>query len=171
MHGPQPADDSFDQVWAIRDAVPDDVARICAFGATHVGPHYAPLIGDEAADQQVTRWWSASHIASAVDDSLVVIAEAGGVIVGVAERGVLGERHVLSKLYLDPAHRGVGLGPALIDAVARRLPASAERLYVEHFAGNTRAAAFYEREGFVVERVDRSDRNSALDVVWRARTL
>ena len=33
------------------------------------------------------------------------------------------------------------------------------------------ALHFYEREGFVVERVERSGTSAALDVVWRVREL
>ncbi len=133
--------------------------------------HYAPLIGDDAAAQQVSNWWSQTQTEAGVAGGLVVIAEAAGGVIGVAQRGRNGADHVLYKLYLDPARRGHGLGPALIEAVIQRLPAATSRLCVEHFAGNVRAAAFYERERFFVERVAKSDGDSALDVVWRARSL
>lgn len=42
----------------------------------------------------------------------------------------------------------------------------------EHFVANERAGAFYEREGFVAERIDPSPTDKpALGVVWRARQL
>lgn len=158
-------------VVAIRDAVGDDVRRICAFGAVHIPPHYAPLIGAVAAERQVSRWWGEAQIEPAVSGGLVVVAEERGRLVGVVQRGRHGADHVLYKLYVDPRRRGLGLGPCLIEAVIRRLPPDARRLSVEHFASNTRAGAFYEREGFVVERVERSGTSSALDVVWRVRDL
>jgi hypothetical protein len=37
----------------VRDAEHGDVAAICRFGEAHTRPHYAPLIGAEAADEQV----------------------------------------------------------------------------------------------------------------------
>lgn len=157
--------------WAIRAAEAADVAPICEFGEAHIRPHYTPLIGGQAAELQVSNWWNESHIQSAVFSGLIVIAEAEGRIIGVAQRGRNGSDHVLYKLYLDPDYRGRGLGPALIESIIQNLPSSAPRLCVEHFAGNERAAAFYEREGFNVERIERSDANSALDVVWRARDL
>jgi hypothetical protein len=41
--------------------------------------------------------------------------------------------------------------------------------HIEHFAANTRAAAFYEREGFTVRSIESSPTGrSELDVVWRA---
>ncbi|MBO3089653.1 GNAT family N-acetyltransferase [Cellulomonas dongxiuzhuiae] len=155
----------------VRDAATGDVASVCAFGRAHVPPHYAPLIGEAAAQQQVTTWWSEEQIGSAVGRGLVVVAEAAGRVVGVAQRGRAGDDHVLYKLYVDPLFRGRGLGPRLVDAVVRRLPPDARRLCVEHFAGNARAGAFYEREGFEVERTEPSGDDPALDVVWRARDL
>lgn len=171
MSSPGGRDGNIDPEWVIREAVSSDVMRICAFGDAHVRAHYAPLIGTEAAAQQVSIWWNPLQIGAAVSGGLIVIAEVAGDIIGVAQRGRNGADHVLYKLYLDPASRGRGLGPALIDAVIQRLPAATPRLCVEHFAGNARAAAFYERERFFVERVDHSEKDAALDVVWRARTL
>jgi hypothetical protein len=46
----------------VRDAEQDDVAAICRFGEAHIRPHYAPLIGAEAADEQVRRWWNETHV-------------------------------------------------------------------------------------------------------------
>ena len=159
-------------VEVIRSAEPSDVRAVCEFGETHVRPHYAPLIGEHAADAQVARWWNAEQIGAAVSAGLIVVAEAADGVVGVAQLGRAGVDHVIYKLYVDPRHRSHGLGPRLIEALVRRLPPDATRLCVEHFAGNERASAFYEREGFTVERVDPSPVDDpALDVVWRVRAL
>lgn len=156
----------------VRDARNDDVVAICRFGEAHIRPHYAPLIGAAAADEQVRRWWNDTHIGAAVAESLVVIAEADGQLVGVGQRGRRGADHVVYKLYVHPQHRSRGLGPQLIDALARQLPANVDRLYIEHFVANERAGTFYEREGFTVQRIEPSSTgNPALGVVWRARHL
>ena len=68
---------------AVRDAERGDVAAICRFGEAHIRPHYAPLIGAEAADEQVRRWWNEAHLGAAVAGGLVVVAEADGQILGV----------------------------------------------------------------------------------------
>jgi GNAT superfamily N-acetyltransferase len=156
----------------VRDARPDDVPQLCRFGEAHIRAHYAPLIGAAAAEDQVRTWWNEEHFARAVAAGLVVVAEADGRLVGVGQRGRDGAEHVVYKLYLDPAHRGSGLGPQLIDALIRQLPGDADRLYIEHFAANERAGEFYEREGFTVQRTEPSSTgNPALAVVWRARDL
>ncbi|HSO54241.1 MAG TPA: GNAT family N-acetyltransferase [Actinomycetes bacterium] len=154
----------------VRDAEHDDVAAICRFGEAHIRPHYAPLIGAEAADEQVRRWWNETHVGTAVAEGLVVVAEADGQVVGVGQRGRRGADHVVYKLYVHPQHRGRGLGPQVLDALTRQLPAHADRLYIEHFVANERAGAFYERAGFTVERIESSPtEDPALGVVWRAR--
>ena len=156
----------------VRDAEHDDVAAICRFGEAHIRPHYAPLIGAEAADEQVRRWWNETHVGAAVAEGLVVVAEADGQLVGVGQRGRRGADHVVYKLYVHPQHRGRGLGPQLLDALTRQLPANADRLYIEHFVANERAGAFYEHEGFAVERIESSPtEDPAVGVVWRARHL
>jgi GNAT superfamily N-acetyltransferase len=156
----------------VRDARVDDVAAVCGFGETRVRPHYAPLIGAEAADAQVRHWWNADAIGAAVAAGLVVVAEADGQVVGVGQRGRNGGDHVVYKLYVSPDHRGSGLGPRLLDALIAQLPPDADRLAIEHFAANERAGAFYEREGYRVERVEPSPTGDpGLGVVWRARAL
>lgn len=156
----------------VRKAEHDDVAAICRFGEAHIRPHYAPLIGAEAADEQVRRWWNETHVGAAVAEGLVVVAEADRQLVGVGQRGRSGADHVIYKLYVHPEHRSRGLGPRLLAAITRRLPADADRLYVEHFVANQRAGAFYEREGFTVERIESSPTGDpALGIVWRARQL
>ena len=152
--------------------MPDDVAGICAFGAAHVRPHYTPLIGAEAADAQVRDWWNERVIGAAVAAGLVVVAEVGGRVVGVGQRGRSGAEHVVYKLYVSPDHRGRGLGVRLLDALIGQLPADADRLLIEHFAANERAGSFYEREGYPADRIEPSATGDPrLAVVWRARSL
>ncbi|EOD65163.1 GNAT family N-acetyltransferase [Amycolatopsis vancoresmycina] len=155
----------------VRAAGPDDVGALRRFGEAHVRAHYAPLIGAAAADSQVRDWWNETHLAAAVAGGLVVVAE-DGELVGVGQRGRNGPEHVVYKLYVHPGQRGRGLGPRLLDALIAQLPAATGRLYIEHFAANERAGAFYEREGFTVERIEPSTTGDpALAVVWRAKTL
>ena len=67
---------------------------------------------------------------------------------------------------------GSGLGPRLLDALVERLPADSDRLFVEHVAANGRAGAFYEWEGFAVDRVEPSTTGRPeLAQVWRVRPV
>ena len=153
-------------------AEPADVVAIRDFGEAHIRDHYAPLIGVEAADAQVRTWWNDEHLTSAITGGTVIVARDRSRVVGVAQWGRLGADPVIYKLYVHPEFRGGGLGPQLIARLIDDLPADAERVFVEHVAANERAAAFYEREGFAVERVDQHVSGSpALDQVWRVRAL
>lgn len=156
----------------VRAAIDEDVDAICAFGQGFIRAHYTPLIGAEAAQSQVRTWWSEESIRAAITSGGVLIAEMDGGTVAVAHWANPGTDPVVYKLYVAPTHRGHGLGRHMLGAVTAQLPAEAARLWIEHFAANTRAGAFYEREGYVVERVepDPSD-DPRLAVVWRARPL
>ncbi|MEH3079162.1 MAG: GNAT family N-acetyltransferase [Quadrisphaera sp.] len=156
----------------VRRATEEDVPRITRFGRTHVARHYAPILGAAAAAAQVRRWWTDAATAEAAAAGLVVVAEAGGELLGVAQLGRWEGAPVVCKLYVHPDHRGSGLGPRLLAAVEELVVDDDERLLLEHFAGNQRAAAFYEREGFSVDRVEPSPSGRREhDVVWRSRLL
>ena len=156
----------------VREARAGDVEAICRFGEAHIPPHYTPLIGTAAAEEQVRLWWNETYVGSAVAAGLVVVAESDGRLVGVGQRGRAGADHVVYKLYVHPRHRGRRIGPQLLDALTRRLPPDADRLYIEHVMANERAGAFYERAGFRVDRVEPSPTGDpARAVVWRVRQL
>ncbi|MFJ5549547.1 GNAT family N-acetyltransferase [Streptomyces sp. NPDC093225] len=74
---------------------------------------------------------------------------------------------VLDQLYLDPAHRGRGLGDRFL-TLAKEL--SPEGLELWTFQVNTPAQRFYERHGFAaVERTDGSgneEREPDVRYVW-----
>lgn len=76
------------------------------------------------------------------------------------------------ELYLAPEFRGHSLGPELLREAIAALPTETSHGLVEHFAGNTRASTFYEREGFRVvntEPAHSGDPRAA--VVWRRLAL
>lgn len=101
-----------------------------------------------------------------------IALDAGVLVPATGQRGRAGADHVVYKLYVHPRHRGRGLGPQLLDALTRQLPAGVDRLWIEQLVANERAGAFYEREGFIAERIEPSPTGDpALAVVWRARDL
>lgn len=56
----------------------------------------------------------------------------------------------LVKLYLEPDHRGRGLGSALLEQVLRQASNSGRRVRLRVLRVNTRARQLYERHGFRV---------------------
>ncbi|WP_205855767.1 GNAT family N-acetyltransferase, partial [Phytoactinopolyspora endophytica] len=102
----------------------------------------------------------------------VHVAVAGDAIVGVSQTGEFAGEQVIWKLYIAPDLRGRSLGVELLRHAIGALPAGTDHVLVEHFAGNTRAGTFYEREGFTVvntEPASSGDPNAA--IVWRRLEL
>jgi putative acetyltransferase len=73
------------------------------------------------------------------------VAEADGVIIGFAARSP----GWLDHLYVHPDHHGGGVGHALLEQA--RADVSGLQLWA--FQRNSRARAFYEAHGFVLERL------------------
>lgn len=156
----------------IRLASEHDLDAIAAFGAAVVPAHYEPIIGRAAAEEQVDLWWSRERLEAALSNGALLVAEQDNQLVGVAEVGTWEADPVVWKLYVHPDRRGRGIGRALLRAAIAQLPDPASRVLLEHFAGNERAAAFYEREGFVHLRTDPSASGEpAAATVWRVLEL
>nr|WP_239072154.1 GNAT family N-acetyltransferase [Streptomyces bauhiniae] len=97
-------------------------------------------------------------------ETWVAEAEDGAIVGMMVLDGVL-----LSQLYLDPAHRGRGLGDRFVSLAKERVPAG---LTLWTFQVNKPAHRFYERHGFVaVEYTDGDNEEREPDVryVWQPR--
>lgn len=132
----------------VRPAAPADAERIAA------------LLGAQLAEHQIPT--PAAHIAASVAAMLrdpsrgfILAGLVGGAIEGVAYVSFAtplehaGEVAWIEELYVTPAHRSLGLGKRLIDAVALRAEArGCVSIELEVTADHFRAAHLYEREGF-----------------------
>lgn len=156
---------------SVRPATPDDVDALVAFGEEVLLPHYTPILGTEGARGQLA-WWTPELTTHAIEAGRIQVAEVDGELVGMTQTGEFQGEQVIWKLYLAPRFRGHALGPQLIRAAVETLPAGTGHVLLEHFAGNTRAGDFYEREGFRVIREEPSPNGDpAAAVVWRRRDL
>lgn len=64
-------------------------------------------------------------------------------------------RGIVRNLYVEPSHRGRGVGSRLLEAAETALAdAGAARISLEAMAENERARRFYERHGYAVHRVE-----------------
>jgi len=157
----------------VRKANLGDVDAIVAFGAAVIPEHYAPVLGCRAAQAQLA-WWTPDRILPAVEAGRVHVATTDGCdVVGVCQTGEMNGEQVIWKLYLAPDYRGQSIGMELLHLAISALPRPADRVVVEHFAGNTSAAKFYEREGFEVLRTDPPPSGQSSDhaIVWRRLQL
>ncbi|MGA9750071.1 MAG: GNAT family N-acetyltransferase [Nocardioides sp.] len=156
----------------VRKAELDDLDAIVAFGAAVIPPYYTPILGEHAARAQLA-WWSLDRMTPAVEANRVQVAATDRHVVGVCETGEMDGEQVIWKMYLAPEYRGRSLGVELLGQAIASLPRGVDRVDVEHFAGNTRAAQFYEREGFRVIRTDPAPTGESPNcaIVWRRRQL
>lgn len=154
----------------VRAATPDDLDAIRSFGEAVVPAHYEPLLGQAAARTQFDDWWTVERLSQAIGDGRIVVAEEGGAILGMAEWSLYEGVPTLWKLYVQSQRRGEGIGRRLIAAVSSSLPDDADRLRVETFAVNERAAEFYRREGFRLARSD-DHADQSQRVLWFERPV
>lgn len=109
------------------------------------------------ANRERMRETLAAHAAA---DALLV-ARLDGTIVGFAsfsiEHGALEldvTRGTLSNIYVEPAHRGNGIGTALLEAVESALEArGVEVVLLEVMAANEAARRFYRARGYGPHRL------------------
>lgn len=80
--------------------------------------------------------WFCGHLIETCEVLVIRVPDLGGFL---ARRG-----DDIPALYLNPSHRGQGHGKALLD----RAKQGRDRLDLWTFQANTRARAFYRREGF-----------------------
>jgi len=90
-------------------------------------------------------WWRERWRSTLVPTAEIVIAQSDGVMIGFVT--VDPRTFYLDQIVVAPEHWGTGVGPALI-AEAKRI--SPEGLDLDVNSDNTRARAFYARQGFIV---------------------
>ncbi len=137
----------------VRDSVRADAAAVAAAVAALLDElgGSSPSLGELEAE-------AATLIGDASAGALLV-AEQGGTIVGVLQASwqraihVPGAYATIQDLWVDPAHRGGGVGAELIEALAARarergVPRIEVGLPRETFPGLARTEAFYRGAGF-----------------------
>ncbi len=90
------------------------------------------------------------HKKLARDPDLFLLAELNGKLVGAVLGGFDGRRGMMYHLAVDPAHRGRGIGEALMEELERRLKEKGcIRYYLLVTKDNSDAVRFYEARGWV----------------------
>jgi ribosomal protein S18 acetylase RimI-like enzyme len=141
----------------IRRAVESDIEGIQVVGRSAWWDTYTGLFPKEVIEQNLERWWSGEYLKQAVEseDHIILVAEEGGEIIGVAETQIRDDNSaILWKLYVLKEHRGTGVGTSLIEESIKQLPSQVEAYYTEYHSGNRRAAAFYASRGFVFDKTE-----------------
>jgi ribosomal protein S18 acetylase RimI-like enzyme len=143
----------------IRPAAPADLAAIGRLGALLVRLHHGfdPDRFLAATPQTEHAYGAFLGTQLAEPDIVILVAERGGEVVGYAYAGVEGTDYislrgpagVLHDILVDPAHRGQGLGRALLDAMLAALAAKgAPRVVLSTAERNESAQRLFARAGF-----------------------
>jgi ribosomal protein S18 acetylase RimI-like enzyme len=100
----------------------------------------------------------------AADSWVLCVAERDGGRLGFL--AMVPEEARIDQLFVDPALKGAGIGPALMTHAKSVMP---EGIVLTTHETNLRARAFYERDGFVLTGIepDAVHRRSKCHYVWR----
>lgn len=143
----------------VRPATAADAVRLSEFAGRVFDEVFGPV--NDARDM-------AAYLAEAFspDIQLTEIAAPGGIVLLAERNGALaGYLHIapsptpgcvtgpgpleLKRLYVDPPHHGRGVGKRLLDeGLTRAREAGAGTIWLGVWEHNTKAQAFYAREGF-----------------------
>lgn len=144
---------------AIRPARSGDVAAVRRVAERSWERDYPDVVSRETAEAGVGEWYDEARIAGELDrpDAVLLVAEREVEREGEEREVVLGFCHGvysdreghLMRVYVDPAHRGEGLGSELVEAARDRLfERGAERVRAMVLADNEPGNAFYRSLGF-----------------------
>lgn len=143
----------------IRPATPDDLSAIGRLGALLVKTHYDFDPKRFMAPTRHTESGYASFLGSQLgrEDVVVLVAAEGGTVIGYTYAGVEGRdwmslrgpAGVLYDIVVDPAHRGRGVGRALLEATVAALRSRGSPQVVLSTADrNAAAQRLFESAGF-----------------------
>jgi ribosomal protein S18 acetylase RimI-like enzyme len=135
----------------VRAAVDGDVPEIRLVAERAWSTDYPDIISRESVAAGVHEWYDAAMIGPAVDraDSVVLVADVDDAVVGFAHAVVSEDVGNILRLYVDPDHRGQGVGSELLSAVTDRLfERDVDRIRGMVLAANDLGNEFYDGHGF-----------------------
>ena len=144
--------------WILRPARPNDGRALARLFADVRGEGRWLITSPAAVSEPSEAFWISEMIRA--DEHLVLVAEAGGEIVGnvlvSVDRNAATEHIGVLSILLADGWRDIGIGSELV-AAAQRWTAERglRKLSLGVFPDNARAIAVYERAGFVREGVRR----------------
>lgn len=129
---------------------PAQIAAVAELAREIWTEHYTPIIGAAQVAYMLERFQSAAAIARQIADEghEYYLAPDAGYLALVPDPAQA--RMLLSKIYVQAARRGTGLGRELVEFAVRRCrQAGCTELWLTVNRRNAGSIAFYERLGFV----------------------
>ena len=127
-------------------ATPSHVPSIRDIAVAAWRDTYRDLLRPETIDWFIERAYSEERVALRIERHETWVAGINGEVAAFAETAIEPDRVTLVAIYADPAQVGLGLGSALLDAIATAhpdLPITADVL-----SGNQLGESFYGSRGF-----------------------
>ncbi|MET7715683.1 GNAT family N-acetyltransferase [Streptomyces sp. NPDC005407] len=134
----------------IRIATPDELDAIAALQAEARASYYRGHIPDEAFDSPAEHARTRAGWVTAIERGAVLCAVRDGVVAGVAVSREVDGVMTLTQLHVAPKRWRDGIGTALHAACVEAWQrAGVDTARLEVFEHNTRAQAFYARQGWL----------------------
>ena len=133
----------------IRSATRDDIEEIRAVAEASWETDYPDHLSRETIRAGIEQWYDEKviQLELASPRSVLLVAEDDG-IVGFGHGHWAGPVGTVMRLYVDPDHRGQGIGSELFDALVEELrDADVERIQAMALADNDPGKQFYESRG------------------------
>ena len=128
-------------IFATRPASPADRQRLYEIHRAAMAPYVTELWGWDDA-------WQAEAFNKSFDPTSLRVIVVGEELVGFFETNEDAEAVVLSKIELDPAFQGRGIGTRVVAAVLAEARAEGKPVRLQVFKINQRARSLYHRLGF-----------------------
>jgi ribosomal protein S18 acetylase RimI-like enzyme len=135
----------------VREATDDDLAGIQEVAERSWEHDYPDILSRETAVDGAHEWYGADEMARELHstDAQVLVADVDGEAVGFVHTVVAGEEGDILRLYVDPDHRGEGIGSSLLDAAVAHLDAQGvDRVQAMVLVDNEAGNRFYRSQGF-----------------------
>lgn len=137
---------------AIRPADQADIPTIEHVARLSWAAAYEGLIPTDIQKRAIAAWYSHEALANAIESrhTVFLLAERTGRVIGFASLDQVSPGAVhLTRIYLLPGDRRLGIGVRLLQSALERVPKETETVTVDVEERNTQARAFYEKCGFV----------------------
>lgn len=130
----------------VRDAVRADIDAIAGVAAAAWRDTYEGLLAPATIESFIASAYSSERLARRIEGHVFLVAVADDDVVAFADALPAVDRLTLAAIYVDPAHRGAGIGTQLLAELRRRHPGVP--VVADVLRGNRKGEVFYERRGF-----------------------
>lgn len=132
----------------LRKALPDEIKLLQEFAREVINNNYRAFLGDEAVDYFIGSGASDQYISDNVDDTTVAVINRKIVGVCICKENLIDMIMVLTELH------GQGIGSQMISLICDKLFTVYDELRLESFEANTKANAFYEKNGWTIAKIE-----------------